>query len=100
MLKLVMLLKVCFFQNQRRKQKGEKERQKGRPSLPHRSTRKSLPGLPQNTKAYWFKCQENTPRAGPRRATIQDTECSIHEENIREMFSLTIQSLSDVPLSK
>lgn len=81
---------------------GQKEKRKGKDMLfwPHRSTRKSLPGLPHNEKAYWFKHEENIPRAGPGGATIQDTECSIHGENIREMFSLTIQSLGHVLLGK
>lgn len=36
---------------------GQKEKRKGKDMLfwPHRSTRKSLPGLPHNEKAYWLK---------------------------------------------
>lgn len=97
MLRLVMQLKIHFFKH---KDRREREKKRGAFLATQEHQKKSLPGLLQNEKPCWFKHQENTPRAGPSGAIVQDTECSIHEKNIRGMFSLTIQSLSHVLLGK
>ena len=90
-----MPLKIPFFKHPDRGKEREEKKcfpcHTGAPEKP-------LPGLPQKEKANWFKHQENTPRAGPSGATVPDTECSIHEKNVREMFSLTIQGLGHVLL--